>query len=116
VAQVVYYLTPQSKNPVKEFIDSLSDKQKSKIFRIFSLIEEYGLCLAIPHIKKITGTPLWEIRILGRDNIRIIYVSVKNNRVLVLNGFVKKSQKIPEKEINIAMKRYQDWLLTNDIL
>lgn len=110
MTKVVYYLTSKHENPVKDFVDSLSEKQKVKIFRIFMLLEKYGLPSIIPHTKKLTGTPLWEIRILGQDNIRIIYITVKNDQILVLHGFIKKKQKTPSKDIATALKRYRDWL------
>ena len=110
MTKVVYYLSLNNQNPVKDFIDSLSIRQKAKIFQIFNLFEAYGLSAMIPHTKKIASTPLWEIRILGSDNIRIFYVAVKNNRVLVLHGFIKKKQKTPPKEISTALKRYYTWL------
>lgn len=115
---IVYYLTSVGDNPVKEFIDSLSKKQKAKIFRIFQYMQGYGLQVPLPHIKKLTGTPLWEIRILGQDNIRIIYVVPQKDTVLVLHGFIKKRQKIPSKEIDTALNRFKEWqtrVLTNDI-
>lgn len=107
---VRYYISPRGENPVKEFLESISKKQKSKTFRIFQLFQEYGLNSITPHVKKLTGTPLWEIRILGRDNIRIIYFIPHKDNILVLHGFFKKSQKTPERELNLALKRYKDWL------
>ena len=76
---------------------------------------EHGINSIPQHIKKLTGTPLWEIRILGKDNIRIFYVLPQREVILVLHGFIKKTQKTNPKEINTALKRYQQWLLTNDI-
>ncbi|HSW88304.1 MAG TPA: type II toxin-antitoxin system RelE/ParE family toxin [Candidatus Saccharimonadales bacterium] len=108
--RIQYYVAKNGENPVKEFIDSLSKQQKAKIFRIFLTIEEYGLLTILPHTKKLSGTSLWEIRILGKDNIRILYVTVTNKHVLVLHGFIKKKQKTPQKEITIATIRYKDWL------
>ena len=74
-------------------------------------IQEYGLSVAIPHIKKLTGTSLWEIRILGNDSIRLLYVVIDKDGILVLHGFIKKSQKTPYKEIDIATSRYKQYLL-----
>lgn len=102
MGSVQYYISPNGENPVKDFIESLGKKQKAKIFRLFSNIEDYGLSVVIPHVKKLTGTPLWEIRILGQDNIRILYVMVSKDGILVLHGFVKKS---PEREIDLALSR-----------
>lgn len=104
---IQYYISSAGENPVKDFIESLSRQQKTKVFRIFMHIEEYGLLSIIPHIKKLTGTPLWEIRILGKDNIRIFYATMSKDGIIVLHGFVKKSHKTPSKEIEAALHRYK---------
>ena len=64
----------------------------------------------LPHVKKLAGTSLWEIRILGQDNIRVIYAIIQNDQVLLLHGFVKKKKKTPIKDLSIAQARYKDWL------
>lgn len=107
--KVVYFTSPSGENPVSKFIDSCNKSQQVKILRILKNLEEYGLQTIIPHIKKLSGTPFWEIRILGKDNIRIIYVIVVENLILLLNGFFKKSQKTPSKEINICYQRYEEF-------
>ncbi len=106
--KVIYFQSPtlSLKQTPRYWIDSLNPKQKAKIFRIFSNLEEYGLSSIQPHIRKITHTPLWEIRILGQDNIRIIYATVIDNDIIILHAFFKKSQKTPSKEIEIALNRY----------
>jgi len=104
--KILYYSDQKGSIPVKEFIDHLSDKQKTKILRLFLTIENYGLSSIIPHTKKLIGTPLWEIRILGKDNIRIMYVSQQTESIVILHGFIKKDQKTPTKELNIALQRY----------
>lgn len=107
---IYYYTTFSGENPVKTFIESLLEKQQRKIARILSNIEEYGLIIAIPHVKKLSGTPLWEIRILGQDNIRVFYVTVLSDSILLLHGFIKKSQATPRKEIETALNRLSEWL------
>ena len=106
---IYYYTSSQGENPVKEFLNSLEENQQVKILRIFQHIEEYGLQAVSPHLKKLSGTPLWEIRTLGKDNIRILYIVPEKNAVLALHGFVKKKQKTPRKEIDSALHRYQAW-------
>ena len=101
---VIYYVSSSGENPVKQFLDA-NLKAKAKALRIFSNIEEYGLLSVIPHIKKLTGTPLWEIRILGSDSVRILYVTREAKQVLLLHAFVKKTNKTPSKEIDIALVR-----------
>jgi phage-related protein len=114
VTKVIYYTTPRGENPVKIFLESLQKRQKAKIFRIFQYIEFYGLSSALPHVKKLTGSPLWEIRILGQDNIRILYIGFKQNSILLLHGFIKKKQKTPPGEINIAMQRLNEYKIGID--
>jgi phage-related protein len=106
--QVIYYLSPFGNNPVKEFIDNICPKQKTKILRLLFHVAEYGLQAVIPHIKKLTGTPLWEIRILGQDSIRILFVTRVGNQVILLHAFFKKTQKTPAREITIALTRLKE--------
>lgn len=108
--RVIYYLSPIGKSPIKDFIDSLEKKQQIKILRLFKLVQEFGLSAVGSHLKKLSGTPFWEIRILGQDNIRAIYVIIVKNTILVLNCFIKKENKTPLKEISVALSRYKDWL------
>jgi phage-related protein len=107
--KIYYYISPSGKNVIREFILSLQKNQQVKVRRILQLINDYGLTSANPHIKKLFGTPFWEIKILGKDNIRILYVALDINSILVLHGFNKKTQKTPMREIQIAINRYSEW-------
>lgn len=113
MTKVIYYLTQNNENPVFDFIESLEKRQKAKVFRIFQTIHIYGLEAVIPHIKKLTNTPLWEIRILGKDNIRILYAIIHKDSMIVLHGFNKKKKKAPRKELDLALNRYHGWKLKN---
>lgn len=110
MTKVIYYTTAEGENPTEKFLDSLQKPDKAKIFRILQYIEIYGLISALPHAKKLTGTPLWEIRILGKINIRVIYVTLQEDSILLVHGFLKKKQKTPIREIEIAINRMQNWL------
>ena len=109
MTKVIYYTTENGDIPTKKFIESLTAKQRRKIARVLNYIEEYGLLTAIPHVKKLSSTPLWEIRILGKDNIRVFYASVLEDAILLLHGFIKKSQQTPRKEIQTAVNRLTEW-------
>jgi len=108
--KIYYYISPSGRNPAKNFIDSLAKNQKAKILRVFQYIREYGIRVPIQHIKKVKQTPFWEIRTLGKDNIRIIYAVVYKKDLLVIHGFIKKKQKTPKKELETALNRYREWL------
>lgn len=108
--RVVYY-TYEEENPVSDFLDGLSPGQQAKLLRVFSNIRDYGLDSVIPHLKKLEGTPFWEIRVLGKDNLRVIYIVPTQFYVLLLHGFSKKKQKTPAKEIEKAKSRFKEWKL-----
>ena len=55
--------------------------------------------------------PLWEIRVLGKDNIRVLYTWRYKDTIILLHGFIKKKQKTPRKDINIAMSRYEELMI-----
>lgn len=105
--KIIYYISTTGENPVKKFLDA-HPKAKLKALRILSYIEEFGLSYAIPHIKKLTGTPLWEIRILGEDSVRILYVTRQGKQILLLHAFMKKTDKTPKKEIDISLMRLSE--------
>ena len=110
---IIYYASPTSDNPVSDFLDRLTSIQQAKLLRIISYAEIYGLQSILPHVKKLSGTPLWEIRILGKDNIRAFYAVVHNNSIIILHGFIKKTQKTPPREISLALSRVKEWLQNN---
>lgn len=106
----VNYYHDNNHQYISEFLDKLNHQQQSKVIRLISTIEKYGLDSANPHLRKVLNTPLWEIRILGKDNIRIFYVSIIFNEIILLHGFIKKTQKTPPKEIQIALNRLNRYL------
>lgn len=85
--KVYYYTDARGASPVKEFIDSLQPKARVEVLRIFELIESYGIESVIPHTKKLKGSPIWEIRLLGKDSIRIFYVLYEEKNILILHCF-----------------------------
>lgn len=92
MTKIYYYTTISDNNPVKKFIESLNKSQTAKVVRILKIIEQYGIKFSFPYTRKITGTQLWEIRILGQDNIRVIHAIIYRQDILLLHGFLKKKQ------------------------
>lgn len=109
--KIELYENSKGEKLVEEFFDSLDKKANLKIVHAFELLKAFGLEGGYPHIKKLTGTNLWEYRILGSDSIRILYVSMRGRTFLILHGFKKKKQKTPSKEIKIAQERLQEYIL-----
>jgi phage-related protein len=98
------YRDIDSNSPVKNFIDKSNGNQKSKILKHLLYLSEFGVTKQNPYLKKITGTQLWESRILGKDNIRIICVNSKYG-IAILHIFLKKRQKTHNSDIQLATKR-----------
>ena len=90
-------------------LEALPADMRVRFSYISRLIEEFGLDrVREPHIKHLQG-PLWEMRMKGKDGIsRAIYVTATGQRVVVVRVFVKKTQKIPKREIDLALKRAKE--------
>jgi phage-related protein len=105
-----YYKTQSGKSPVEEFIDSLEYKTQVKFFYKKGLLEEFGPKLPFPHARYI-GEGVFELRFEGREGrIRILYFFFYENKIIFTNGFVKKTKKIPKKEIEVAEYRKKEFL------
>lgn len=87
----------------KKFIKSLQKSTTAKVLRNIDLLEKFGPKLGQPHTKKISSR-LFELRVRGKQEVRIFY-SFYKSRIFLLHGFVKKSQKIPQKEFNTAIQK-----------
>lgn len=107
--EILYYETPQGNSPVFDFIKNIDVKTQNKIAEVLDLLEDFGTLLGQPHSKKLTGTPLWELRIAGTNNIRIFYVAATGRNFLLLHAFQKKKQKTDTKEIKTAIGRLNDY-------
>lgn len=107
--KVLSYKTLQGSVPVNEFIKNLELKAQTKVYNAINLLRDYGLTVGLPHVKKVAGTDLWELRILGTDSIRIIYIAVASKTFLLLHGFKKKKMKTPPKEIKTALERLGEY-------
>ena len=94
---------------VRDEIEALPPDMRARFRRIVELIQGYGLeRMREPHVKHLEG-PLWEMRLKGKDGIsRAIYVTASGRRVVVVRVFVKKTQKTPRREIDLALERAKE--------
>ena len=90
---------------IEKFIHSLEKQTIAKVLKTIDLLEIFGNKLNMPHSKKI-NRDLFELRIRGTQEIRILYVFYKHE-ALLLHGFVKKSQRVPKKEIIKALEKFK---------
>ena len=112
--QVELYQKVNSEYPVLSFIQSLPPKHRAKVEREVNLLEEFGINLTYPHTLKIEGSAykdLWELRIkFGSDISRIFYFLHIEETFVLLNGFVKKTDKTPIRELEKAKNYMIDYL------
>jgi phage-related protein len=106
--RIEYYKDRGGREVVKQFIDNLPLVPRTKTYAVLDLLMEYGINIGLPHSRKIVGTKLWELRILGESSIRIFYIAMANKTFWLLHGFVKRSQKTPENELKVAIKRLKE--------
>jgi phage-related protein len=87
----------------------LSADMRARLVRISELIESVGLPnVKEPHVRHIRGQ-LWEIRLKGKAGIaRALYVGAKEQRVVIVRAFIKKTEKTPTGEIELALQRAKE--------
>jgi phage-related protein len=93
----------------KAELDALPVDLRASFERIVKLVQAFGLeQVHEPYIKHIEGR-IWEMRLRGRDRIaRALYLTARGRRVVILRVFVKKTQKTPRREIELARRRAQE--------
>jgi phage-related protein len=101
---VQFYTLPDGRCPVKECLKELSPKMRAKALSSIQILEEYGNTLREPYSKHL-GDGLMELRIkFSSDIARIFYFFVIGNQIILTNGFIKKTQKTPKEQIELARK------------
>ena len=90
-------------------IAGLPADMQARFLRLSERISQAGLeSLGEPHVKHLEGK-LWELRLTGRDGIaRALYVTAIGRRVIVVRAFVKKTQRTPHAEIELALRRAKE--------
>ena len=107
--EVVLYEKANGECPVEEFITSLDMKMQAKMIGLLELLEEKGNQLREPYSKAIDDG-IFELRCKVGNNItRILYFFYYEGKIVLTNGFVKKTQKTPAEEIKLAKERRSDF-------
>jgi len=108
--EVVFFRTESGAEPVRDWLVELAKLDKKVIGEDIKTIQ-FGWPLGMPLVGSL-GTGLWEVRSKLRSNriARIIFFMDKNTLVLV-NGFIKKTQKTPKAELDISKQRKSQYQL-----
>lgn len=103
VLNVVFYRTESGNEPVREWLKELSREDKRKIGEDIKTAQ-LGWPLGMPLIRKIQKD-LWEVRTTLESGIARVFFTVDEEYMILLHGFIKKSQKTPQHELNTAIVR-----------
>ncbi len=107
--EIIFYETENKKKPVEDFLNNLDIKMKRKALQEIKLLQECGNSLKEPYSKHIQDG-LFELRIKQSSNIsRIFYFFYIEKKIILVSGFVKKTQKTPASEIKKALELKKDY-------
>ncbi|PIY70590.1 type II toxin-antitoxin system RelE/ParE family toxin [Candidatus Roizmanbacteria bacterium CG_4_10_14_0_8_um_filter_36_36] len=109
--KIVFYKSLSKREVILDFIDKFPNKIVLKIKSDIRLLEEYSLSLlSTSKVKKINSySNLFELRIKSVIQIRLFFCYFRPNIFLILHGFVKKTNKTPHKEIQVAVNRQKEF-------
>jgi phage-related protein len=108
---VIYlYHASSGKEVITKFIDKLDPLTQARVRNALRLLKDYGLDTSAGHsIKKLSSKPsLYELRILGKHQLRLLFTCPNKNVFFITHIFIKKTQKTPINEIKIAKKRARE--------
>ena len=107
---VIFYEDITGDKPVENFLLSLDIKMRAKLIGILQILQEKGNQLREPYSKH-QEDGIFEIRgKVGSDITRVLYFFYLDGKIILTNGFIKKTQKTPRKEIKLAKLRRQDYI------
>ena len=108
--QIEFYETEQGIQPAKDFLLSLDTKMRAKMVNTISILQDNGYELREPYSKYLSEG-IFELRArVGSDITRVLYFFYVDSRIVLTNGFIKKTNKTPIKEIEKAKKYRADYL------
>ena len=108
--EVEFYETADGNQPARNFLLSLDKKMRAKMSHMIILLQDNGFELREPYSKHL-GNGLFELRAkIGSDISRVLYFFYIGRRIILTNGYIKKSQKTPVREIERAQRYRSDYL------
>ena len=108
--RVIFYSTSSGREPAKEFLDSLDLKMKAKMVKTIAFLQDVGTAAREPYSEYIDDG-IFELRAkVGSDISRVMYFFFAGGKIILTNGFIKKTQKTPKNEIELAKKYRNDYL------
>ena len=93
--RIGFYETETGRSPVVDFLNEMSSKARAKFAQIAIYLED----------------GIFEVRVIvGKDSSRVLYFFLEEKRIVFTNGFKKKTQKAPKREIETAIRYRADYI------
>ncbi len=107
--EVIFYRDTAGRSPVEEFMNSLLPRVRAKFLKWTLLLEEKGPDLPRPYADILQGK-IRELRLkFGSDQYRFLYFFC-GKKIVLTHGFAKKTDRVPEEEIERAGRMMNDFL------
>jgi len=104
---VVFFETASGKQPVREYIKGLSKEDQKEVGADIRVVQD-NFPMGLPLVRKLKPE-LWEIRSFIKDGINRVFFTFFNKQIILLHAIVKKMQKTPLKEIDVAIERLKEF-------
>ena len=106
---VEFFVKADGTYPAEAFILAQDFKMQSKLFRGLELLESRGNELGEPYSSYL-GDGIFEVRVKqGSEIARVLYFFVVGKKIILTNGFIKKTQKTPQNENKLAKKYRKEY-------
>lgn len=106
---LVLYSAQSGHSPVREYLDALPGRETARLSRALDLLEAKGLDLGAPHVRSLGGK-LWELRVMGTLQHRVLYFATTGRTLVLLHAFTKKTPRTPSMELETAKRRMAEYL------
>ena len=106
----IFYEKEDGTVPVRNFLLSLDVKMRAKLMRLIEMLKTNGNELREPYSKSL-GEGIFELRArIGTEISRVFYFFCVERCIVLTNGFIKKTEKTPDNEIDRAKRYREDYL------
>jgi len=100
---VIFYKSESGNEPVREWLEN-SPRSDRKIVGEDIMTVQLGFPLGMPSVRKL-DVGLWEVRSKLGNRIARVLFTIEKDVMVLLHGFIKKSEKTPASDLNLAKKR-----------
>jgi phage-related protein len=103
----VFFRSKVGNEPVREWLKSLAKEQRKAIGEDIAYVQ-FKWPIGKPRVDHLRGA-VWEVRSSLDNRIARTLFAVAGGQIVLLHGFIKKTQRTPDSDIELALKRFKEW-------